>query len=531
MTPILGILLATSFVASLVALGILVWAVANKLIFVGKNEAETIFMKGELGQPDDSASFGGENEAQTHRFDVLRAGIDRSGRGPVLLLVTVGITWLLIGSVFGVMASLKLHWPDWLADMAQVTFGRARTLHLNIVAYGWLSVTGIGVALWLLPRIFHTPLRRPNMVYFGAALWTLGVLGGTIAVANGWSDGIEWLEFPWQIDILLAVGGFFLAWPAIETAANRKSRHIYVSGWYFLAGMVWFPFLFLVSNIPGLHIGAQQATVNWWFAHNVLGLWLTPMGVGAAYYIIPKIIGKPVYSYNVSLLGFWSLALFYSQVGIHHLMGGPVPTWAVTLSVVHSIMMFVPVIAVAINQHVTVAQNLWAFKQSMALRFVWIGALMYTLSSFQGSLEAIRSVNSVTHFTHYTVGHAHLGAYGFVSMVMFGTLYYMMPHILGRRWPFPALIKTHFWLVTAGFTIYVLALSIAGVVQGMGLMDPGSSFGEITRKMVPYLEARSIGGTMMTLGHFVFAAHFALLLLRKGSAVNATPTLARADAS
>jgi cytochrome c oxidase cbb3-type subunit 1 len=116
-------------------------------------------------------------------------------------------------------------------------------------------------------------------------------------------------------------------------------------------------------------------------------------------------------------------------------------------------------------------------------------------------------------------------------MVMFGTLYYMMPHILGRRWPFPALIKTHFWLVTAGFTIYVLALSIAGVVQGMGLMDPGSSFGEITRKMVPYLEARSIGGTMMTLGHFVFAAHFALLLLRKGSAVNATPTLARADAS
>jgi len=188
-------------------------------------------------------------------------------------------------------------------------------------------------------------LRRPNMVYFGAALWTLGVLGGTIAVANGWSDGIEWLEFPWQIDILLAVGGFFLAWPAIETAANRKSRHIYVSGWYFLAGMVWFPFLFLVSNIPGLHIGAQQATVNWWFAHNVLGLWLTPMGVGAAYYIIPKIIGKPVYSYNVSLLGFWSLALFYSQVGIHHLMGGPVPTWAVTLSVVHSIMMFVPVIA------------------------------------------------------------------------------------------------------------------------------------------------------------------------------------------
>lgn len=230
MTPILGTLLATSFVASLVALGILVWAVANKLIFVGKAEASTIFMEGELGHPDDSSSFGKKNEAESHRFDVLRAGIDRAGKGPVLVLITAGILWLLIGSTFGVIASLKLHWPDWLSDVAQMTFGRARTLHLNIVAYGWLSVTGIGVALWLLPRIFHTPLRRPNMAYLGAFLWTLGVLGGTIAIANGWSDGIEWLEFPWQIDLLLALGGFFLAWPAIETAARRKSRHIYVSG-------------------------------------------------------------------------------------------------------------------------------------------------------------------------------------------------------------------------------------------------------------------------------------------------------------
>lgn len=531
MTPILGTLLATSFVASLVALGILVWAIANKVIFVGKEEASTIFMDGELGHPDDSASFGKASEADSHRFDVLRAGIDRAGKGPVLVLITAGILWLLIGSVFGVIASLKLHWPDWLASVAPLTFGRARTLHLNIVAYGWLSVTGIGVALWLLPRIFHTPLRRPQMAYFGAFLWTLGVLGGTVALASGWSEGIEWLEFPWQIDLMLATGGFFLAWPAIETAARRKSKHIYVSGWYFLAGMMWFPFLFFVANIPGLHVGAQQATVNWWFAHNVLGLWLTPMGVGAAYYIIPKVIGKPVYSYNVSLLGFWSLALFYSQVGIHHLMGGPIPTWAVTLSVVHSIMMFVPVIAVAINQHVTVATNMWAFKQSMALRFVWIGALMYTLSSFQGSIEALRSVNSVTHFTHYTVGHAHLGAYGFVSLVLFGTVYYMMPHILGRRWPFPTLVKTHFWLVVGGFTIYFVSLTTAGMLQGTGLMDPGSSFAEITKTMKPYLEGRSIGGTMMTLGHFVFAIHFALLLLQKEPRTKTVDTLAPAEAS
>ena len=137
-------------------------------------------------------------------------------------------------------------------------------------------------------------------------------------------------------------GGACLALPLVVTATKREVHHIYVTGWYYLGALIWFPVLFLVANIPGLHVGAQQATVNWWFAHNVLGLWLTPLGVGAAYYFIPRIIGKPIYSYRLSLVGFWALALFYSQVGIHHLIGGPVPTWVVTLSVVQSVMMFVP---------------------------------------------------------------------------------------------------------------------------------------------------------------------------------------------
>jgi cytochrome c oxidase cbb3-type subunit 1 len=302
------------------------------------------------------------------------------------------------------------------------------------------------------------------------------------------------------------------------TARHRRSHHIYVSGWYFLGGLVWFPILYLIANLPYVHVGVQQATMNWWYAHNVLGLWLTPLGVGTAYYLIPKIVGKPIYSYSLSLLGFWGLALFYSQVGIHHLIGAPVPTWLVTLSIVHSVMMFVPVIAVAINQHVTVARNMWAFKQSVALRFVSIGALMYTLASFQGSIEALRAVNSVTHFTHYTVGHAHLGAYGFTTMVLFGAFYYMLPYLAGRDWPWPCLLKLHFWLVVVGFGIYFVALSIGGIVQGLGLLEVGRSFASITRATIPYLQARSLGGVLMTLGHVVFAGHIAALLFGKGVA-------------
>ncbi|MFU1981442.1 cbb3-type cytochrome c oxidase subunit I [Bordetella hinzii] len=510
MNTTLGLLLALSFVVSLAALGVLIWAIANRQIGAGKTEASSIFLAGESGHLDDPSSGAG-----AHRFDAQRAGVDRPGRQVVQALTLVATGFLIVGSLFGMMASLKLHMPDWLAGLPFTTFGRSRTIHLNLVAYGWLSVAGFAVALWILPRMFHTPLRRPGMAMAGGAIWTLGVAAGAIAIGAGWSDGLEWLEIPWQIDIVLALGGLFLAWPALATARRREVHHIYVTGWYYLAGMAWFPILFFIANLPGLHLGVQQATMNWWFAHNVLGLWLTPLGVGTAYYLIPKIIGKPIYSYSVSLLGFWGLALFYSQVGIHHLIGGPVPTWVVTLSVVHSVMMFVPVIAVAVNQHVTVAQNLWAFKQSMALRFVWTGALMYTAASFQGSLEAVRAVNSVTHFTHYTVGHAHLGAYAFVSVVLFGAFYYMLPHLTGKRWPWPRLIAAHYWLTVTGFAIYFLSLSVGGWLQGIALLDATTSFADITRDIRPYLEGRSLGGGLMTLGHLLFGAQVIALFCSK----------------
>lgn len=509
MNTSLSYLLIISFVVSLVALGFLIWAIVNQQIKAGKKEASVIFLEGEEGAPDDVTSF---DSPALHQFDVEREGIDRPGQSLVLSLISIATFFLILGSLYGAMASLKLHMPDWLVSQDFFTFGRARTVHLNLVAYGWLSVGGLAVVMWIVPRIFHTPLRRPRMALWGGVIWAIGVLAGATAISKGWTDGLEWLEIPWQIDILLVIGGFFLAWPVIDTAINRKSQHIYVSGWYFLAALVWFPILFLVSNIPGLHLGTQQATVNWWFAHNVLGLWLTPLGVGAAYYLIPKIIGKPIYSYSVSLLGFWGLALFYAQVGIHHLIGGPIPTWVVTLSIIHSVMMFIPVIAVAINQHTTVIQNFWAFKKSMALRFVATGALMYTAASFQGSLEALRSVNSVTHFTHFTVAHAHLGVYGFVSVVLFGAFYYLIPHLLKRPWPSPKLITLHYWFVVLGFGIYFFSLTIGGWLQGLALLDIGSVFAQITRNTIPYLEARSVGGIVMTLGHFIFAYQFMAIL-------------------
>lgn len=176
-------------------------------------------------------------------------------------------------------------------------------------------------------------------------------------------------------------------------------------------------------------------------------------------------------------------------------------------------MMFIPVIAVAVNHHVTVARNMWAFKQSFPLRFVWIGALMYTAASFQGATQALRPVQTVVHFTHYTVGHAHLGVYGFVSLILFGSIYYIMPRLLGRQWPYQSLVSLHFWLTVVGFAIYFVALTVGGVKQGYAMIDPARPFADSVRLLYPYLVSRSAGGALMTLGHLLFAFNFLALII------------------
>ncbi|HJV53108.1 MAG TPA: cbb3-type cytochrome c oxidase subunit I, partial [Noviherbaspirillum sp.] len=207
---------------------------------------------------------------------------------------------------------------------------------------------------------------------------------------------------------------------------------------------------------------------------------------------------------------------FYGQVGGHHLIGGPVPGWLITLSIVQSVMMIIPVISFSLNQHLTLRGSFKALIYSPTLRFIVLGAMMYTVSSLQGSLEALRSVNTVTHFTHYTVAHAHLGLYGFFSMVMFGAVYFVMPRVMAWEWPYPKLIAAHFWLVVAGFSVYVISLTIGGWLQGTAMLDAARPFMDSVTVTIPYLKGRSIGGALMTLGHLVFAFHFIAMALRFG---------------
>ena len=430
--------------------------------------------------------------------------------------LTSSVVWLILGSVAGLIASEKLTSPDFLTSSAWLTFGRMRTAHLNMVIYGWASMAGLGISLWMLPRLLKTHLLGERYAVWGAAVWNAGVAAGIVAILSGWTDGLQWLEIPWQIGILLAIGGGFSAVPLLLTLRRRNVHHMYVSVWYISAALLWFPILYVVAKIPHVHFGVEQAIVNWWFAHNVLGLWLTPLGLAAAYYFIAKVLGRPMYSYGVSLVGFWALAMFYSQAGIHHLIGGPVPSWLVSVSVVQSVMMIIPVLAVGLNHHMTVVGRFAALKYSPSLRFVVLGAAFYTLVSLQGSLEALPFFNRLVHFTQYKVAHAHLGLYGFFSMIMFGAIYFVMPRVLAREWPYPRLVSLHFWLAAGGFAIYFVFLTIGGVLQGIDMLDPARPFMDSVTDLAPYLLARTFGGALMTAGHIVFAYHLFVMVFNLG---------------
>jgi cytochrome c oxidase cbb3-type subunit I len=458
----------------------------------------------------------------------VRLRADASSRHAVLALFAVAIGWLLLGSIFGEVASIKLHSPEFLTNQAWLTFGRVRTAHLHAVNYGWATAALIGMSLWLMPRLVHSELRGARYAIAGAVLFTIGIAVGIVAVLAGYNDGMEWLEAPrWIAGPFLVVGGGLIGYSLFWTVLSRKAEHLYVSVWYILGAFIWFPMLYIVGKWP-TYSGVESAAANWFFAHNVLGFWLTAMSLGGAYYFIPKVLGRPVYSYQLSVVGFWSLVMFYSLNGMHHLVGGPLPTWMITTSIVASVFMFIPVVATAINLHMTVIGRFGALRYSPTLRFVVIGSLAYTAVSLQGSFTALREVNRVTHFTHWTVAHSHVGGYAFVTFLAFGAMYYIVPRLVGREWPSERLIRWHFNLVLAGIAVYVVALSWAGVLQGLALLDPATPFEESVRVTLPGLWGRSLGGLILTAGHVVFAYHFWLMVRGPGLESGARPPFHKA---
>lgn len=483
-----------------------------------------------------------EPAVPNEKLPEVRAAIDRSCALPCLVWFGSSLFWLLTGTLLALIASIKMHSPGFWSGMSWLTFGRVRPAHLNVVAYGWGVPAAFGVLLWLQCRLCRVKMVWPGVMIAAAVIWNLGILIGTIALLAGKSIGIEWLEFPTYSAFLLFVGFALVAVWSMMTFAQRRQRHVYVSQWYIFASIFWFPWLYVTVQILLILMpvkGVPQAAITWWFGHNALGLWFTPIGLAAGYYFIPKVIGRPITSYYLSLFGFWTLALFYNWAGIHHLIAGPLPAWLVTVSIVGSMMMIIPVAAVAINHHTTMRGHFKLLRYSPTLRFIVFGAMAYTVTSLQGSFMSLRVYNEPTHFTHHTIGHAHLGLYAFFTMTMFGAMYYIVPRLTGREWGSSRLIRIHWWTTAGGIVMMFIVLSIGGLIQGLDLNQANETLGsamhrdgffgglaswvggfqarngavpfmEVVRDTVPWLIARSVSGVLILVGHVAF---FALMVM------------------
>lgn len=439
------------------------------------------------------------------------SAIDRSMKWPALLFIVSGVLWLLAGTVFALLTAIKATNPDFFGSYEWLTFGRVRSAHLNAMIYGWSNNAAFAVGLWIMARLCRTEIRHVGLLIIAGIFWNIAITIGIVGILIGDMTSVEWLEMPSYIVPLLALSYALIGVWGIIAFRFRQTGHVYVSQWYILAALFWFPWLYTIAQIMIFYEparGTVQALTNWWFAHNVLGLWLTPMGLAAAYYFIPKVLGKPIHSYYLSVLGFWTLALFYNWAGVHHLIGGPIPAWAISAGIVASLMMVIPVVITAINHHMTVLGNFRKVFISPTLLFIVFGAVSYTLVSLMGSTMALRSVNEVTHFTHFTVGHAHHGVYAFFTMIMFGSIYFIMPRLLYREWPSSALIKCHFWFCAIGITIMLVALHVGGWIQGMQMNNPDIPFLDTVRATIPWLHMRSVSGMLLAIGHIAFAINF-----------------------
>jgi cytochrome c oxidase cbb3-type subunit 1 len=463
-----------------------------------------------FGQAVSPANTKGPSQTQAEWME-----LDNSCRSAVLFFFSGALIWLLIGTGLALVCSWKLHQPEFLANSPWLTFGRVRPAHLNAVIYGFALQAALGTALWLLCRLCRRPVMHQRLIILAALFWNLGVTIGVVGILAGDSTGIEWLEIPGYASPILFCAYVLIAAWAVITFRFRYKRRLYVSQWYLLAALFWFPWLYSSAQIL-LVIkpvrGTVQAAANWWYARNLLGLWFTPIGMAAVYYFVPKVVGQPIYSNRLAVLGFWSLALFQNWSGTTHLVGGPLPAWLITVSIVASVMMLVPVVAVAINHHQTMAGHFSQLKHSATLRFVVFGGMSYTLAGLTGAGLALRSFNEVTHFTHNTVAHAHLGMYAFFTMVMFGSMYYIVPRLTQREWPSARLIHLHFWTTAAGVFLYIGPLTLGGILEGLAMYDPAIPFLKVVASILPYLKIRTLAGSIIAIGQAAFCLNFLWVL-------------------
>ncbi len=419
--------------------------------------------------------------------------------------------WLLLTTAVGLLLSFKFPYPD-LATSPFLSFGRLRAIHTNGTFYGWASIALAGAAIYVASRTSGTAVAGKRFAWLALLCYNLAAICGTITLDLGINYGDqEYREWVWWVKLIFLAGVFFSGAAVVRTVAARVEREIYISNWYTIGGFIFTIILSIVAIIPAYQIGLGQVAVQGFFMHNAVGMWFTMLALGVTYYALPKLLNRPIYSYALGVLGFWTNLVFYPIIGAHHFEFTPLPWWFQTLAIVFSVGMLVPVWAGTANFGLTMRGHSETIRRSYALPFIAVGVAYYFLGSTQGTIEAFRSLQAIWHFTNYTIGHSHATMYGFITFIAWGAIYALLPRATGKQ---PSIVATglHFWFATIGVTLYVVVLSIAGTLQGLTWAS-GNPFIASVEAAAPYWAARAVAGCLMFLAHLIFAYNVYLMTI------------------
>jgi len=430
------------------------------------------------------------------------------------------VIWGIVGMLVGVLIAAQMAWPALNFDIPWLTFGRLRPLHTNAVVFAFGGCALFSTSYYVVQRTCHVRLFSDRLAAFTFWGWQAVIVSAAITLPLGITSSKEYAELEWPIDVLITLVWVAYAVVFFGTLVKRKVAHIYVANWFYGAFILTIAVLHVFNSLAlpvslwksySAYAGVQDAMVQWWYGHNAVGFFLTAGFLGIMYYFIPKQAERPVYSYRLSVVHFWALAFTYIWAGPHHLHYTALPDWAQSLGMVFSLILLAPSWGGMINGIMTLSGAWEKLRTDPILKFLIVSVSFYGMSTFEGPMMSIKTVNALSHYTDWTIGHVHSGALGWVGMVSIGAMYYLIPRLFGRAIYSVKLIENHFWIATIGIVLYITSMWISGVMQGLmwrAVNADGTltySFVESVQAMHPYYIVRFLGGAVFLSGMFVMA--------------------------
>ncbi|MCC5855048.1 MAG: cytochrome-c oxidase, cbb3-type subunit I [Idiomarina sp.] len=431
------------------------------------------------------------------------------------------IFWGIIGMAVGVLIAAQLVWPALNFDTPWLTYSRLRPLHTNAVIFAFGTSALFATAYYVVQRTCQVRLFSDKLAAFTFWGWQSVIVSAVITLPMGITTSKEYAELEWPISLLILVVWVAFIVVYFGTLAIRRTSHIYVANWFYAAFIIAVALLHIGNNLAipvsftksySIYAGAVDAMMQWWYGHNAVGFLLTAGFLGMMYYFVPKQAERPVYSYRLSIVHFWALISIYIWAGPHHLHYTALPDWAQNVGMVMSVILFVPSWGGMINGIMTLSGAWHKLRTDPILRFLIVSLSFYGMSTFEGPMMAIKSVNALSHYTDWTIGHVHSGALGWVAMISIGAMYHLVPILYDRERMYSIkLINTHFWLHTIGVVLYIVAMWISGVTQGL-MWRATNPDGTLTYSFIESLEAsypfyfvRFVGGVFVVAGMLVMA--------------------------